>query len=246
MLYFFVFLSGLFAFYFWTFIAWWVSSLSIGTLLFLWIQPHIATTTYLLGSLGWTASASTKFHKDGHLPKKHLTILAITAVIWWFLGSFIIYKIPDFISYKVTGITLLLLFLLGIWKKNLWLVEKHRSKRRIFLWYIINFIVAIYGVVFPAWVWVIFYFIYTGFFWMTSVQARATGATLWFIWTIPISISLLFTGQYNLLFVLLYFAWASIWSYFGAKRAGNSGNNLMRITVLIWISFLAIYFLGVK
>lgn len=243
MFYFLVFLSGIFAAYFGMYISGWVSALSVGTLLLLWVSPQVAVTTYLIWSLGATAGALKKFWKSGHLPKKYLPLLCVSAIIGWELGSLILFKVPGNVMYKVTGITLIFLLVFWVWKKELGTIERHHWKKRIWLWYLINTVVATWWVLFPAWVWVVFYFIYTGIYGMTSIQAKASEALLWFIWAIPIAISVFYQGNYNMAYILCYWVGSFIWAHIGAGHLIKSWNEFLRKTVLFWVAWLATYFL---
>ena len=238
-----VFIIGIVSAYFGMFISGWVSAIAVWLLLFIGLPPHIAITTYLVWSIGGTTGGIKKFWQSGNIPKKFLFGLTISAVISGVIGSQLLFNIPSSLMYKVTGTTLIILFLYWIFKNDLGKNEFHPKWERIFLGYFLNTLIGIWWVLFPAGVGVVFYFLYTSIFGMTTLQAKWMGRVLGALWAVSLTFQILLHDEYDIIYIILYILGAFIWASFASSHVIRAGNDLMRKIILFGIFWLAIYFL---
>jgi uncharacterized membrane protein YfcA len=81
------------------------------------IPPQMATITLKLGKIGDVLGGIYHFHKHGHIPTHFLYIGGIASFFGSFLGTYLIFSIPDRVIYGVSAVSMLTLAIVAFRRK---------------------------------------------------------------------------------------------------------------------------------
>jgi uncharacterized protein len=235
------FLIWLFSAYFGSFSSWGVSALSIALMVMLWVPPQMAGITFKLWKLWDNVGWLILFHKHGHIPRRFVLGGGIALLFGSFLGSYLIISIPDAIMYLGCGISMLLLTIVSIFRKEQkW--EKI-SKIREYMGYGTYFILSIVGNLFPAGSGVWYFFNNTLILKLSPLESKGIASVLALFWFVGTLFGILLAGQYNLTWALSLGAGMFIGWYFWTKHIIRIGNDILKNLLLCSIMIFAFYFL---
>ena len=145
-----IFVIWIISSYFGSFSSWGVSVLWVWLLTLLGIPPQLATITFKLGKIGDVLGWLFLFHKGGHIPTKYILKWALGSILWSFLGSYIIFSIPDQIIYFVSALSMMLLAWVALLKKSGIKIDQPLSKKRENFYYVVLFFLTLIGNIFIA------------------------------------------------------------------------------------------------
>lgn len=239
-----IFLIGLVSSFFWGFISWGISVISIGLMSLLWLPPQLSGITFKLWKVGNSIAWVTNFHKEWLIRKELIIGLGIAMMVGGCLGSFFIMSIPDFIMYGVSAVSMIVLVIVAYYKKS-GTGPRHTllSPTRKIIGYFGYFILALFGNLFPAGSGVWYYFANTFLLKLTTLEWKATWNTVAIFWFVGTTIGILLQWVYNLYYGLalgvgMYIGW-----YFATKHMIKIGDQKSRDILLVWICIFAFYFL---
>lgn len=238
-----IFIIWLFSAYFGSFSSWGVSVLSVGLLTILGLSPQLASITFKLGKIGDILGGLYLFYKNGHIPKKFVIWGSIVSVGGSFLGSYLIFSIPDYIIYSVSAITMITLAVVSYYKKAWGKNMVHISQKREYMYYVWLFFLTMIGNLFIAGSGVWYYFINTFVIRLTSLEAKGMAAVLSVFWFIGTFAGIMATGQYVISWGIALALGMFIGGYFGTKHIIKLGNDIFRNILLFSIILFAVYFL---
>ncbi len=229
--------------YFWGFVSWGISVLSIGMMSFLGISPQLAGITFKLGKVGNSLAWVRNFHSEWLIRKEYLIWLGLTMMLGWWLGSFFIMSISDFLMYTVSAFSMLILVVVALIKKVGWQKNQNITKNRTIFGYFTYFILSFLGNLFPAGSWVWYYFANTFIFKLSTLEWKATGNAVAVFWFIGTAVGIFAQGYYHIFYAMALAIGMYIWWHFATKQMIKIGDYAMRNIILIGIVFFALYFL---
>lgn len=238
-----IFFIGIFSAYFGSFSSGWVSVLWVGFLTLLGISPQMASITFKLGKIGDVLGGVFLFHKNGHIPYRFLARWAIGSILWSFIGSYIIFSIPDRVIYLVSALSMLILAWISLHKKvglkPIWNI----SRKREYSYYLLLFLVTMVGNIFIAGSWIWYYFLNTFVLRLSSMEAKGFATAMTIFWFIGTCAGILVQWKYNMPWGISLGVGMLIGWYFGTKHVIKIGNNALRYILLFTIVLFAFYFL---
>ncbi len=237
------FLIWLFSAYFGSFSSGGVSVLGVGLMTAVGMSPQLASITYKLGKIWDVLGGLYLFHKSGNIPIRFLWIGGAVSVVGSFIGTYLIFSIPDWIIYAVSWVSMILLTITAIVKKSWLHAAPHVSKRREYLYYAGLFCLNIFGNLFIAGSWVWYYFNNTFVIKLPALMAKWLATAMSVFWFIGSFIAIMVRGQYNMPLALAFGIGMFIGGWFGTKHVIKIGNEIFRNILLISIVIFALYFL---
>ena len=237
-----IFLMGIAASYFGSFSSGGVSVLGVGLLTLLGISPQMATITFKLGKIGDVLGGLYLFYKNWHIPTRFLLGWAIGSILWSFLGSYIIFSIPDRIIYFVSAVSMLLLTGVSLYKKAGIKWHHDISKKRRIAYYVSLFFLTLVGNMFIAGSWVWYYFNNTFVLKLSALEAKGIATAMSVFWFIGTFFWVLAQGRYVISWALALGFGMLIGWYFGTKHIIKIGNKSLQYILLCTISLFAFYF----
>ena len=238
-----IFLIGIFSAYFGSFSSWGVSVLGVGLMTAFWLSPQLASITYKLGKIGDVIGWLYLFHKSGNIPTRFLWIGSVVSVVGSFLGTYMIFTIPNWIIYLVSAISMLLLTLTAMIKKSWVHTSTYVSKRREYLYYVWLFCLNIFGNIFIAGSWVWYYFNNTFIIKLPALMAKWLSSAMSVFWFIGSLAAIIVRWQYDISLALAFGIGMFIGGWFGTKHIIKLGNDIFRKILLVSIVIFALYFL---
>ena len=238
-----IFLIGIFSAYFGSFSSWGVSVLGVGLMTALGMSPQMASITYKLGKIGDVLGWLYQFHKSGNIPTRFLWIGGVVSIFGSFLGTYMIFAIPDWIIYGVSAISMILLTITAIIQKAWIHTSSHVSKRREYFYYVWLFCLNIFGNIFIAGSWVWYYFNNTFVIKLPTLMAKWLATAMSVFWFIGSLAAIIVRGQYVISAALAFGIGMFIGGWFGTKHVITLGNDIFRKILLISIILFALYFL---
>lgn len=238
-----IFLIGLFSAYFGSFSSGWVSVLGVGLLTTMWISPQMASITYKLGKIGDVLGGLYLFHKSGNIPTRFLWIGGTISVVGSFIGTYLIFSIPNWIIYAVSWSSMILLTITAILKKSWLQANSYVSRRREYLYYVGLFCLNIFGNLFIAGSWIWYYFNNTFIIKLPVLMAKWLATAMSVFWFIGSFVAILVRGQYVVSWAIALATGMLIGWYFGTKHIIRIGNHTLRNILLSTIIVFAFYFL---
>ena len=238
-----IFLIGLMASYLGSFSSGGVSVLGVWLLTLLGISPQMATITFKLGKIGDALGGVGVFHRGGHIPYRYLLGASTSSVFWSFIGSYIIFAIPDRIIYWVSALSMLFLSYVS-WRWKLWITGEHTiPRKREFLYYIAVFFVTLAWNIFIAGSGIWYYFLNTYLLKLTSIEAKGHSTAVTLFWFIGTTLWVISQGRYVLSWAVVLALGMLIGWYFGSKHVIKIGNFALRNILLVSIVGFSLYFL---
>lgn len=237
-----IFVIWIISSYFGSFSSWGVSVLWVWLLTLLGIPPQMATITFKLGKiwdvLGWLFL----FHKGGHIPTKYILKWAFGSILWSFLGSYIIFSIPDQIIYFVSALSMLLLAWVAFLKKSGIKIDQPLSKKRENFYYVVLFFLTFIGNIFIAGSGVWYYFANTFILKLSTLEAKWFATAMSVLWFIGTFLGIMAQWRFVISWAIAFWIGMLIGWYFGTKHIIKIGNNAFRNILLFSIILFAFYF----
>ena len=238
-----IFLIGIFSAYFGSFSSGGVSALWVWLLTFIGIPPQMATITLKLGKIGDVLGWVYLFYKHGHIPTKYILWGWIMSIVWSFLGTYLIFSIPDKVIYLVSALSMMILALVSYFHGTRIHHIDNLSKKREYLYYICLFFLTMIGNLFIAGSGVWYYFVNTFVLRLSSLEAKGIATAMSLFWFIGTLLWVLAQGRYVISWALALAFGMLIGGYFGTKHIIRLGNSFMRKSLLLSIVLFALYFL---
>ena len=237
------FIIWLFSAYFGSFSSWWVSVLWVWLMTAFGMSPQLASITYKRGKIGDVLWGLYLFHKSGNIPTRFLWAGGLVSVVGSFIGSYLIFSIPDWIIYMVSWVSMILLIITAIIKKS-WLHSAgYVSKRREYLYYCTLFCLNIFGNLFIAGSGVWYYFNNTFVIKLPALMAKWLSTAMSVFWFIGSFAAIMVRGQYSISLAFAFGIGMFVGWWFGTKHVIKIGNDIFRNLLLISILIFASYFL---
>ncbi len=238
-----IFLVWLFSAYFGSFSSGGVSVLWVWGLTLLGIPPQMATITLKLGKIGDVLGGIYHFHKHGHIPTKFLYIWWIASFTGSFLGTYLIFSIPDRVIYGVSAVSMLILAIAAFVRKTGSKKSEKLSKRREYLYYVCLFFLNMIGNLFIAGSGVWYYFANTLILRLSTLEAKWIATAMSIFWFLGTMLSVMIQGQYVISWAIALGLGMFIGGWFGTKHIIKLGNEVVRKLLLFGIMILSGYFL---
>lgn len=235
------FFIWLFSAYFGSFSSGGVSAISIGLMVISGLPPQLAGITFKLWKLWDNLWWLILFHKYWHIPKRFVLWWGIALLLGSFLGSYLIISIPDWFMYFGCWVSMVLLTIVSIIKKDI--AWQHISKTREWIGYLTYFILSIVGNLFPAGSGVWYYFNNTLILRLSPIESKWIASVLALFWFVGTFSGIMIAWQYNLSYALSLGLGMFIGWYFGTKHIIKIGNSLLKNLLLGSILIFAFYFL---
>lgn len=237
------FLIWLFSAYFGSFSSGGVSVLWVWLMTAVGMSPQMASITYKLGKIGDVLGGLYQFHKSGNIPTRFLWIGGVVSVIGSFIGTYLIFSIPDWLIYAVSWVSMILLIIVAIVKKSWIHTNPHVSKRREYLYYVTLFWLNIFGNLFIAGSGVWYYFNNTLMIKLPALMAKWLSTAMSVFWCIGSFVAIMMQGQYIVSLSIAFTIGMFIGGWFGSKHVIKIGNEIFRNLLLASIFLFAVYFI---
>lgn len=239
-----IFIIGLISSFFWGFVSWGISVISIGLMSILGIPPQLSGVTFKLGKIGSNIASVLNFHQEWLIRKDLILWLGIAMMLGGGIGSFFIMSVSDFYIYSVSAVSMIVLVIVAYWKKvGIGPRNTSLSRRRLCLGYGWYFLLSLFWNLFPAGSWVWYYFANTFLLKLSTLEWKATWSAIAIFWFVGTTIGVLLQWSYNLYYALalaigMYIGW-----YFATKHMIKIGDQKTRNILLVGICIFAFYFL---
>lgn len=237
-----IFLIGILASYFGNFTSGGIWSIAIGSMSLLWIGPQMAWAVFKIGKF-WNALSGVFVHRSAWTIPKDLVFWSWVCLMFWaFLVSYLIFSVPEKLIYGVSGITMLLVTAISLYKKP----REHRehiSEMRKRFGYWLYFLLSIIGNIFLAGSGVWYYFVNQYVFRLTAIESRGLSFATNPFWTVWSFLGLYVAWWLNLLYWGALLLWMMIGGYFSAKHLLKFWNAILEKIILITVLLLAFRFL---
>jgi uncharacterized membrane protein YfcA len=244
-----IFLVGIVSSYLGAFVFWGVSAFSIALMVATGLSPQLASITFKLGKIGNSIAALKQYHQKKLIRKEFIIGLWAMSFIGAAVGSFFIVQIPDIFIYSVSGISMILLVIIDIYRqKKKWINKEDISlsqipKKRLWWGYLLEFCMTVLANLSPAASGIYFYFIRTFLFHLSAIESKALGTVLTVPWFLGTCIGIFIAGQYNLIYAIALAIGMYFGAHFGTKKAIDIGDEKIRIFIRWFVIISAIYFL---
>lgn len=238
-----VFFIWLFSAYFGSFSSWGVSVLGVWLLTAFGLTPQLASITYKLGKIWDVLGGLYLFHKSGNIPTRFLWVGGIVSILGSFLGTYLIFSIPNWLIYGVSGMSMIFLTITALVRKSWIHTNAHVSKKREYLYYCCLFLLNIFGNMFIAGSWVWYYFNNTFLIKLPALMAKWLSTAMSVFWFIGSCIAIIVRGQYAISLAIAFGLGMFLWWWYGTKHVIKLGNHIFRNLLLISITIFAFYFL---
>lgn len=202
----------------------------------------LVISTVRMGVIGASISAIFSFFKKKNIKWNFTILLSIISMTSSFIGANIIISLNPELLKKIIGIFVILGLLLMITKKDCGLKEIKTSKIKIYIGYVLFFIIKILGP-FGMGVGVLINYVFIFLFGMTAIDSNAN-SRLPNILDSFVSMSIfVISGMFEIKMMIIYFFATIIGGLIGAKLAIKKGNKFIKniILILITISLIKIF-----
>lgn len=202
------------------------SLLTIPTLIFFGVPPHVAVGTNRLGIIGLPLAGWYKFHQKKLIDYKVGSLIAFFSAIGAIYGAYLFLKVPDdILEYVVAAMTLLLTLVLifnpesGIKK-----AKKLLKKRHYALGIVLSLLFGVYGGFYGAGIGTLQSFLLIFLFGQTFLEAAGTRKIANLLVSIVAALIFMAAGiiQYNLVAIIFIAAYMGSWV--GAHYSDRIGN----------------------
>ncbi len=235
-----IFLVGLVASLFDSFIGGGGGTISVPALIFFGLPINMAVPTNRLGVLGTGFSNTLVFLKNKKIIFKYLPILILVSIVGSIIGANIFLSIDKSILSKIIGIMILLVLPIIFIRKDSGLVKKIVSKTYNYFGYISYFILAIYDGFFGVGAGIVAIYIFIFLFGTTIIEANALDKIPWFINVLISTIIFAFSGLINYIYGLVLLLGMLIGGYFGARIVITKGNIFVKAVFSVIVVIFAI------
>ena len=200
--------------------------LTIPTLIFFGVDPHVAVGTNRLGIIGLPLAGWYKFHQKKLINYKLGSLIAVFSATGAIFGAYLFLKVPDdLLEYVVAAITLILTAIL-YFNPDAGVKKKHRTltKRHYALGIFLSIIFGVYGGFYGAGIGTLQSFLLIFLFGQTFLEAAGTRKIANLLVSLVAGIIFIKAGiiQYNL--VAIIFIAAYLGSWVGAHYSDKIGN----------------------
>jgi uncharacterized membrane protein YfcA len=160
-----------------------------------------------------------------------------------FLGSYLIFAIPDRIIYLGCGISMILLSAISILKKSPTEKKVHISKTREYVGYVSYFFLSIVGNMFPAGSGVWYYFSNTLILKLTPIESKGIASILALFWFVGTVFGIMTRGAYHIDWAIALAVGMFIGGYYGTQHIISISSEKLERILLSTILIFAVYFL---
>ncbi len=218
------------------------SLLTIPTLIFFGVPPHIAVGTNRLGIIGLPLAGWYKFHQKKLINYPIGSLIAVCSAIGAVFGAYLFLKVPaGIVEYLVAGITLLLTAILyfnpeaGVKK-----TKKILRKRQYALGMFLSLLFGVYGGFYGAGLGTLQSFLLIFLFGQTFLEAAGTRKIANLLVSVVAAIIFMLNDivQYDL--VLIIFIAAYLGSLVGAHYSDRIGNLWIKRAFITYAIFVAL------
>jgi uncharacterized membrane protein YfcA len=218
------------------------SLLTIPTLIFFGLDPHVAAGTNRLGIIGLPLAGWYKFHQKKLINYRIGSLVAVFSATGAIFGAYLFLKVPDdILEYVVAAFTLLLTLVLifnpeaGIKK-----AKKILTKRHYAFGMVLSLLFGVYGGFYGAGIGTLQSFLLIFLFGQTFLEAAGTRKIANLLVSIVAAIIFIQAGiiQYNL--VAIIFIAAYLGSWVGAHYSDRIGNVWIKRAFITYALFVSI------
>lgn len=167
----------------------------------------------------------------------------MASIVGSFLGTCLIFSIPDRVIYLVSAVTMIMLAIVSIARKSGIHAQSQISRAREYVYYLCLFCLTFVGNLFIAGSGVWYYFVNTFVIRLSSLEAKGQATAMSIFWFIGTFFAILVQGQYVLSWAIALGLGMFIGGYFGTKHIIKIGNHALRNILLGTIIVFALYFL---
>ena len=216
------------------------SLISISSMLFFGIPPHLAVATQSVGTLGWRLGGISQFLKAKKIVWKLVLPLSIVAFIGSTIGAHILVATSEEFLNKVVGFIIFFFIPLSLIKKKLGVEKVEISKTKEYLGYFFYFVVSIWAGLFSAGTGMFFLYVYMFFFGLTILELKGTDKIPGIFLDIGAIIVFFIKGIFSPLYLIAFFPGMFLGSTLGAKYAIKLGDKWLRAIILITIALMSL------
>ena len=158
-----VFLIGLGASFFGSFISGGVSAIAIPLLIAIGLPPHVALGTFGVGAFGFDIGGMLQYQKNRQVVWKYVLPLTIIVIPTAILGSLLVLNIDPVLVSTIIGTVILAFIPITFYKPDLGVVRHSVTKTKERLGYVAHALVTVYGTSFSVgaglfWTYTMMYF----------------------------------------------------------------------------------------
>lgn len=216
------------------------SLISISSMLFLGVPPHLAVATQTVGTFGWRLGGLSQFMRANKIVWKLVLPLSILAFIGSTVGAHILVSTSEQLLNKIVGFIILVFIPLSLMNKKLGIEKTEISKPKEYLGYFFYLAVSIWAGFFAAGAGMFFLYIYMYFFSLTILELKGTDKIPGMFLDIGAIIVFFINGIFNPLYLVAFFPGMFLGSTLGAKYAIKLGDKWLRVIILITIALMSL------
>jgi len=216
--------------------------ISVPTLIFIGLPPHVAIATNRLGAVGLFSTGWYKFHKKGTIDYKVGLITGIPFFIGSIIGAFILLEISEESLRKIIAAFTVAVLIIIVAKSNIGL-EKRKSvvrKHELVLGVVLSFLIGVYAGFYAPGFGIFLSYVQILLFGQTFIESAGTwkiGAVMYSVLT---SIIFAFEGLIVYPDAAALFMGTASGSYVGAHYSDRIGNVWLRRLFIIAVLALAL------
>lgn len=235
-----IFLIGLGASFFGSFVSGSLSALVLPLLILLGMPAHVALGTFRLGVFGFEIGGLIQYIKNNKVIWKFVPILTIVAAAGGLLGSLIAVNLEEEVISTGIGVLLLIFIPFTLLRPTLGLIRKETSRQRTLLGYGVYFLVSVYGLSLTIGYGLIAAMVYMYFFGLTVIESKATGKLPTIMQSVAALAVFGFSGVVDWVLGFVLLAGMLIGSSIGTKYVIKLGNVWMRNILLVTIGLFSL------
>ena len=231
---------GFFASFLGSFISGGTSLISLVSMIFFGVPPHLAMSTYVTGSFGSRIGGLHVFAKARKVVWTLVLPLSIAALAGSAIGAHVLVSTSEEVLYKVMGVLILLFIPLSLAKKNLGVQRKEVTPMRRRFGIVLYFLIAVLTGFFAAGTGVFFLYLYMLFFGLTILEIKGTDKIPGIFLDLGTAVVLISNSIVNVFYVAAFLPGMFLGATLGAKYAIKLGDKWLRIIVLITVAAMGL------
>ncbi len=201
---------------------------SIPSLVFLGLPPHVAIATDRFGALGRSSAAFLRYRKEKHILWRYVPILAAISLVASLAGAGLLVSVGSALPKWAVGVFLLAVLPFLFLKKGIGTIHLEHSRLRKALGLAVAFVIIVFGSFFGQGVGILVFYALTLFLGFTLIEVLATTTLPGFVYCIASVSVFALGGIINYPTGIILLIGMASGGYIGAHTAIKTGNKWLK------------------